>query len=45
MRIAVALLAAGFALGIARGEPARRTATVDVDGVELRDRVWLDLAL
>jgi hypothetical protein len=36
MRVAFALLAAGIAVGAARGEPARRTATVEVDGVEVR---------
>jgi hypothetical protein len=36
MRSAVALLIAGIALGAARGEPARKTATVEVDGVEVR---------
>jgi epoxide hydrolase-like predicted phosphatase len=33
MRFAVALLAAGIALGAARGEPARKTATVEADGI------------
>ena len=36
MRVAFALLAAGIAVGAARGEPVRRTATVEVDGVEVR---------
>ena len=35
MRLAFALLVAGVALGTARGEPARKTATVELDGVEL----------
>jgi len=36
MRIAVALLAAGVALGTAHAESARRTGAVDVNEVELR---------
>jgi hypothetical protein len=36
MRFAVALLVAGFVLGTARGEPARKTATIEVEGVEVR---------
>jgi len=35
MRLAFALLAVGVALGAARGESARKTATVELDGVEL----------
>jgi hypothetical protein len=36
MRGAFALLTVAVAIGIARGEPARRTATIDVDGIEVR---------
>lgn len=35
MRLAFALLAVGVALGVARGESARKAATVELDGVEL----------
>jgi hypothetical protein len=36
MRFAVAFLMAGAVLGAARGESARKTAAIDVDGVEMR---------
>jgi uncharacterized protein YgiM (DUF1202 family) len=36
MRVAVALLAVGLAVGAARAESTRRTAVVEVDGVEVR---------
>jgi hypothetical protein len=36
MRGAFALLTVAAALGLARGEPGRRTATIDIDGVEIR---------